>query len=98
MNRIIFAIIVSIATFFSTGCTTRCTDQFITPAFVGFSIADLDTVVVRRFTKDGNFSSPLDTAVISLRGEFLESATSNDTTIVLLNHISGQEKIYLPGQ
>ncbi len=102
-------LIIFISAILITGCdrTFPCYNQFVTPAFIGFKLSDLDTVIVREYEKGNNFSHLLDTAIIISDTTFLKSATSNDTTIILLNHISGEEKeifpdhdwqIYIPAQ
>lgn len=82
-----------------TGCNTRwvpCLNQYVTPAFVGFKNTDLDTLVIREYKMDDNFLTLLDTAVIITDNAELTSGTSNDTTFVELNVISGEEKYLFP--
>lgn len=74
----------------------KCSNQYITPAFVGFSIYDLDTLIVREYKKDDNFLDLLDTVLISFDPNVLSFSTSNDTTIVVLNFISGEAKYIFP--
>ncbi|NOT93703.1 hypothetical protein [Ferruginibacter sp.] len=84
--------------FLVTSCNTSvpCANQYITPAFIGFKLSDLDSITVRRFKKDGAFLQLIDTATISLDTNFLKSTSTNDTTFVKLNSISGQEKYVFP--
>jgi hypothetical protein len=81
-----------------TGCrrTVPCLNQYITPAFVGFKLSDLDTLVIREFKKDDNFLTLLDTMLFITDSTILLAGSSNDTTIVLLNFISGEEKYIFP--
>ena len=75
--------------FLFTSCSTNvpCPNQFITPAFIGFTLTDLDTVIVRKYQKNDNFSYLLDTSIVISDTNFLKSLSSNDTTILLLNGI-----------
>jgi len=84
--------------FFATSCnrSVPCSNQYITPAFIGFKLSDLDSITVRRFKKDGAFLQLIDTATISLDTNFLKSTSANDTNFVKLNIISGQEKYIFP--
>ncbi|HVY76694.1 MAG TPA: hypothetical protein VG890_17820 [Puia sp.] len=90
------------------GRTVPCRNQFVTPAFIGFKLSDLDTLVVREYKKDDNFLTLLDTALIISDSNILSKGSSNDTTIVLLNDIVAGEgkyifpdhdwQIYIPAQ
>ena len=94
----ILILIVFIGTVLITSCnrTVPCSNQFVTPAFIGFNPSDLDTLIVREYKKDDNFSNLLDTAIIITDTAILKSSSSNDTTVVLLNQISGEEKYIFP--
>ena len=87
---------MSIAMLESCYRTSNCQNQYITPAFIGFNLSDLDSIIVRQYKKDANFLQLIDTALITFDTTFLKSTSANDTTIVLLNHISGQEKYIFP--
>ena len=76
--------------------TVPCLNQYVTPAFVGFKFSDLDTLVIRKYKKEDNFITVLDSALITTDSTILSKGTSNDTTIVLLNNISGEEKYIFP--
>lgn len=91
-------LIVFAGIFLLTSCnrTVPCSNQYITPAFIGFKLSDLDSIIVRQFKKDGTFLQLIDTATISLDTTFLKSTSTNDTTFVTLNYISGQEKYIFP--
>ncbi len=89
-------VLISIIVLTSCDRTVPCANQFVTPAFIGFNLSDLDTVIIREYEKGNNFSHLLDTAVIISDSNILASRSSNDTTIVLLNYISGEEKYILP--
>lgn len=71
-------------------------DQYITPAFVGFNLSDLDTLVVREYKKDDSFHNVLDSAVIITNRDVLASNSSSETTVVVFNHISGEAKYIFP--
>ena len=92
-SLIIFVSVLALA-----GCrrTVACGNQYVTPVFVGFPLSDLDTLVVREFTKGDNFSTLLDTAVIVTGQYDLVEASSHDTTVVLFNYISGEERYLFP--
>ncbi len=93
-----FAPIIFLTVVVFTGCDPRigCSDQYITPAFIGFNLSDLDTIVVRQYKKGDNFLTLIDTSILTFDTNYLRYATVNDTTFVLLNHISGQEKYIFP--
>ncbi len=96
MLKIIPIAVVGIFLAISCNRVIPCSNQYITPAFIGFKLSDLDSVTVRQFKKDGTFSQLIDTATISLDTNFLRSTSTNDTTFVTLNHISGYEKYIFP--
>jgi hypothetical protein len=96
MKKIILIVLISHIALSGCHRTVPCSNQYITPVFVGFKISDLDTLVIREYKKDDNFIDLLDTALIATDNTVLSSGTSNDTTIVLLNQISGQEKYIFP--
>ena len=96
MKQIGLIVFISILALTSCNRTVPCSNQYITPAFVGFILSDLDTLVVRKYKKDDNFNTLLDTALIISNSNVLSSGSSNDTTIVLLNYISGEEKYIFP--
>jgi hypothetical protein len=91
-------LIISISVLGITGCrrTVPCLNQYITPVFVGFKLSDLETLVIREYKKDENFLTLLDTALFITDSTRLSAGSSNDTTIVLLNFISGEEKYIFP--
>ena len=76
--------------------TVPCLNQFVTPAFVGFNFSDLDTLVIREYKKDDHFLTLIDTALFISDNRVLSEGSSNDTTIILLNSISGEEKYIFP--
>jgi hypothetical protein len=96
MQKIIPIVIVTIFLVTSCNRSVPCSNQYITPAFIGFTLSDLDSVTVRQFKKDGTFSQLIDTATISFDTNFLISTSINDTTFVKLNHIIGYEKYLFP--
>ena len=96
MKKYILIAIVSIIILTSCNRTITCSNQFITPAFIGFNLSDLDSIIVRQYKKDGSFLQLIDSTLIKSDTTFLKSTSSNDTTFVLLNQISGQEKYIFP--
>lgn len=87
MNRII--ILGAIGLSLLASCKRPCSDHYLTPAFIGYSVSELDTLIIRRFKKDGNFFPVIDTAIITNNHYVASYNTSNDTTIVNVNVISG---------
>jgi hypothetical protein len=96
MKQVGLVILISVIVL--TGCrrTVPCLNQYITPVFVGFKLFELDTLIIREYKKDDNYLTPLDTALIITDSGILSAGSSNDTTIVLLNKISGEEKYLFP--
>lgn len=95
-KRYLLGIVFCVAAFTNCNRTIPCKDRYITPAFIGFAITDLDSVIIRQFKKEGNFQKLIDTAILSSDTSYLRLTSSNDTTYVLLNHIIGQEKYLFP--
>jgi hypothetical protein len=96
MKKIIAIGFLSIVVLTNCNRTITCSNQYITPAFIGFNLSDLDSIIVRQFKKDGNFLQLIDTTLITSDTTFLKSTSSNDTIFVMLNQISGQEKYIFP--
>jgi len=70
---------------FLMGCPEHaCLPNSINPAFIGFSAADIDTIVLRAYKRDDNFQHLVDTVVIINRNAIIYT-TSHDTTIVDAN-------------
>jgi hypothetical protein len=96
MKKIGLIILISAIVFTSCSRTVPCSNQYVTPAFVGFKFSELDTLIIRKYKKDDNYLTLLDTVLITTDSTILSKGSSNDTTIVLLNHISGEEKYIFP--
>jgi hypothetical protein len=96
LNKILTIGFLSIAFLSSCKRTRPCSNAYITPVFVGFEISDLDTIIVREYNKGDNFQQILDTALIPYDPNVLSFYTSNDTTTVNLNFISGEAKYIVP--
>ena len=69
-----------------------CSNQSITPVFVGFSTSEIDTFIVRKYQKADNFRRLLDTALITNNSRIGWYISSHDTTIVLMDFIGGERK------
>ena len=83
-----------LATF--SGCGPNpCQDTYITPLFIGFTDAEIDTLVVRQFIPNDNFAHVRDSAIFDANKVFYSRHT--DTVLVLFNVISGREKYIMPG-
>ena len=52
-----FGQIIFISITVSIGCqrSVLCLNQYATPAFIGFKLSELETLVIREYKKDGNF-------------------------------------------
>jgi hypothetical protein len=96
MKKFILTAFTGIIILASCTRTVPCGNLFVTPAFVGFKLSDLDTLVIREYKKDDGFITPLDTALIVSDSDILSKGSSNDTTVILLNYISGREKYIFP--
>src|ERR1700733_12487397 len=93
-------VIISILLFAIAGCKeVPCGKAFISPYFVGFQIADIDTLILRQYKPNDSFHHLIDTLFVSnniyASGAFYHS--SNDTTAVGFSIISGAEKDLYPG-
>jgi hypothetical protein len=96
MKTIVLICITGIILMASCKRTITCSDHYITPAFIGFNLPDLDSIIVRQYEKGGTFLQLIDTTQITSDTTFLKSTSSGDTIFVLLNQISGQEKYIFP--
>ena len=103
MTKVITIILLSFTLF--PGCGRHpCASDYITPVFVGFSVSDIDTLVVRKYKQNDNFLHLVDTVVIS--ASLYGYIASNDTTVVDVNTISGYTyitadfdwQIYIPAK
>jgi len=86
-------------------CKTKCGDQHLTPAFVGFASADLDTIILKKYAKGSNAQDLIDTTVIT--NQTAVYFPSNDTTVIDMNVVSGENaylnpnydwQLYIPAQ
>jgi hypothetical protein len=96
MKPIYVIAVISLFIFASCSRTVPCSNNYITPAFIGFKLTDLDTLVVREYKKDDNFITVLDTALIVNDTTYVKAVSTHDTTVIILNNISGQEKWLFP--
>ena len=79
---ILLCLVVSI---FLMGCPEHtCKNYSINPAFIGFAPADIDTIIIRAYTRDDNFHHLVDTTIVINRNSVIYT-TSNDTTVVDTN-------------
>lgn len=56
----------------------------------------MDTLIVRQFEPDDNFLHLIDTTLFTNDPKVAFYYTSHDTTIVVLNILSGEEKYIIP--
>jgi hypothetical protein len=61
----------------------NCEDNSITPVFIKYQAADIDTFIIRKYVLNSNFSNQTDSVIITLgySGYYI---TNNDTTVVQL--------------
>jgi hypothetical protein len=83
-------IIVLILLALTTGCKYKCHDRNISTAFIGFPVEKIDTILFKRFEKNSNFSTLIDSYYVTnseLNGGLGTGkyTTSNDTTIVFVD-------------
>jgi hypothetical protein len=69
---------------FLVGCERPCRKNHIDSAFIGFSIADIDTIILRAYQPNGNFNRLVDTVFVHNLYATIYT-TTNDTTIVYVN-------------
>jgi phenylpyruvate tautomerase PptA (4-oxalocrotonate tautomerase family) len=84
MIKVFIIFLVSIV--FFPGCNQHhpCVKNHINPAFIGFSTADIDTLVLRAYQPNDNYQHLVDTIlVINLNATIY--TTKNDTTVVYVN-------------
>lgn len=86
------------------GCDYFCVDSAINPVFIGFSSADIDSAIVRRYQPNDNYLHLIDTFSLYKVGSIF--TTTGDTTIVFINSGNPDQiieegydwQIYLPGK
>lgn len=80
--------VLAIVATFMAGCISKpCSLSHLTPAFIGFSQDDLDTIVVRRYEVNDNFKHLLDTLIVTKSEWYLKSSV--DTTVIEANLNNG---------
>jgi hypothetical protein len=84
-------LIIILITVTSVSCKNYiCSDRLILMTFVGYSLNDIDTLVIRRYESKSNFSNLIDTFPITNKAlnngkGYGIYTSSNDTTIVFVN-------------
>jgi hypothetical protein len=78
-----FTLIAVITLLISCSYEVTCEDTSITPVFIKYQPSDIDTLVIRKYTLNSNFSNQTDSIIIEsgYSGYYI---THNDTTIVQL--------------
>ena len=97
MTKLLLAIFIL---FFISSCCMKhsCGNPNITPIFVGFSLSDIDTFIIRKYKQNDNFLHVLDTLTITNSPRSISSySSSNDTTLVYLDAISLGQQYIVPG-
>src|ERR1700738_888084 len=100
MTKITFILLIG---FSFTSCKHTCVDSYINPVFVGFSLSDIDTFVLRAYKPNDNYLHLIDTFTIVMNRAGVYT-TSHDTTVVCINVSNPREwisagtdwQIYLP--
>jgi hypothetical protein len=85
INRIVNFFLLALV--FS-GCGTKefdCDDMPIQPAFIGFQLADIDTLIFRQYQPNDNFRNLIDTTLVTYDNLY---RTSNDTTKIIHYQLS----------
>jgi len=104
MYRIVYSLLIFILLL--EGCSNKpCLNNTITPVFIGFSQADIDTIVLRAFKPNDNYLHLIDTVVIVNKGASIYTI-KNDTTIVFVNSSNPNDwinpdfnwQVYLPAK
>jgi hypothetical protein len=102
MQRLMNLLLLSLVLF--VGCKLPCNKGFISPAFVGFSPADIDTFILRAYRPNDNYLHLIDTIIVQHAGTTIYT-TSNDTTFVDINTNINQQivpdfdwQIYIPAK
>ena len=79
MKIIIFLTLLTIIS--SCSREYNCEDTSITPVFIKFQPADIDTLVIRKYAINSNFTNQLDSGIIEF-GRSGNYISQNDTTII----------------
>lgn len=81
-NRIIILTFLLALIFNGCLCTKEfdCSDVPIQPAFIDFQLAEIDTLIIRKFKPNDNFQILVDTAIVTYNDLY---RTSNDTTKII---------------
>jgi len=83
MKRIFPAVFIIVLSMGSCTMEFNCTDPQIQPAFINFSLPDLDTLVLRKFQPGNNYQILIDTFSL-VYGYNAQYVVSNDTTTVFV--------------
>ena len=81
----IIGLFLSLLPLIISSCSTEysCSDTSITPVFINFQPSDIDTLVLRKYAVNSNFTNPLDSEQINFgySGYYI---SNNDSTTVQL--------------
>lgn len=81
-NCLILVFFSSCSIFFLNSCKRPCRTGYVNPAFIGYSINQIDSLVIKSYKPNTNFTVLVD-SFTSNAGTIY--TTSNDTTIVRFN-------------
>jgi hypothetical protein len=65
--RLLLFLLVTLS-FLSCTPSATCRTNQINPVFIGFTESEIDTIILRKYTTNGNFSELLDTMLIDMTG------------------------------
>ena len=100
MKKIIcLVLIISLSAIFFSCSEYQCSKADLRFGLIGFSNAEADTIVLRRFDKTGNFNSPIDTFLLTninfnRRSDTLEMVAFPGTALMQSDY---NYQVYFPG-
>jgi hypothetical protein len=81
LKQFILVLLISIVALASCNRKVACTASAIIPVFVGFTVSDLDTLIIREYDRGTSFAIPIDTNVV-VSNKSYGFASSGDTIFV----------------
>lgn len=58
-----------------------CSIPTLTPQFIGFAVAELDTVIIKKYPKDGDRNTAID-SVVWVPGQNAQANVTNDSIVI----------------
>jgi len=78
-------ILMAAAVISSCGKKCLCPPEIIVPGYVGYNSSEIDTIVIKRFTRGSNFSQALDSIVLTANNS--ANLTDGDTTRIISTNL-----------